>query len=147
MLRQSCAVFQAKLSVFRWLKLQLCQCWRWCLLCRVIHFLNVSASLLMNPASFPCVTQLPSVLLSQISLFNILFPLLQFLLTSILLSDVFLSDLIFNQLSWTGRNQRSGFVNSLLLLELNNCHCVYPNSCHVFGIISKDRIFAAKVVL
>lgn len=54
--------------------------------------------------------------------------LLQFLLTSILLSGVFLSDLIFNHPSWTGWNQRSEIVNPPLLLELNNCHGVYPNS-------------------
>lgn len=79
-------------------------------------------------------TQLPSLVsLSCQEFFWVLFFLfaflidyflLQIVLTSILLSGVFLSDLIFNQHSWTCWNQRSGFVNSLLLLELNNCQCL-----------------------
>ena len=77
----------------------------------------------------PMCQLLPSVLLCVVSFFLSCFffldySLLQFLLTSILLRGVFLSDLIFNQCSWTSWNQRSGFVNSLLLLDMNNCQCL-----------------------
>lgn len=77
--------------------------------------------------------------------------LLQFLLTFISLSGVSLSDLIFNHFSWTSWNQRSGFVNSLLLLEFNYCHTCSPKvlfvPMYLWTFHTEDWIFASKMAL
>lgn len=57
----------------------------------------------------------------------------------------------FNHANWTCWNQRSGFVNSLLLLEMNYCHMCLPKdlfvSAYLWKYHAEGRISAAKMAI
>lgn len=83
----------------------------------------------MSPASFPWITQLPSLPLCLFffaPFFYWDYFLLQFLLTFISPSGVSRSDLILNHSSQAGWNQRRELVSSLLPPELNHRRSCLP---------------------